>query len=49
VTAATVHGYAVAYAVGASFLAAALVLTLVLVNARKEDVNQGEEPAMAMG
>jgi EmrB/QacA subfamily drug resistance transporter len=39
VVAGTVHGFAVAYLCGAGFLVASLVLTLVLVNARREDLS----------
>jgi predicted MFS family arabinose efflux permease len=38
VTAGTVHGYSVAYLAAAGFLAAALVLTLTLVNAKRGDL-----------
>ncbi len=48
VTAGTVHGYAVAYLAGAGFLVAALVITVLLVNARREDVNTGDQAALAV-
>lgn len=38
VSAASIHGYHVAFAVGAGLIAAATVLTLILINARRSDV-----------
>lgn len=49
VVAGTVHGFSVAYACGAGLLLASLVVTLVLINARREDVNMGPEGALAVG
>jgi EmrB/QacA subfamily drug resistance transporter len=48
-TTGTVHGYAIAYLSGAGILAAALVITLVFVRARREDFDTGEAPALAVG
>jgi EmrB/QacA subfamily drug resistance transporter len=44
----TVHGYAVAYLAGASFLAVALVLTLLFVNAGSADHTSEVDPALAV-
>jgi EmrB/QacA subfamily drug resistance transporter len=47
VVAGTVHGYSIAYLCAAAFMVAALIFTLVFINARREDVDTGADEAMA--
>jgi EmrB/QacA subfamily drug resistance transporter len=42
-----VHGFAIAYLAGAGFMVLAIVLTLVLINARREDLVAATEEALA--
>ena len=42
---ALIHGYHVAFVWGAALLAVALLATIVLINAKKEDVPAGVVPA----
>jgi hypothetical protein len=42
-----VHGFATAYLAGAGFMILAIILTLVLINARREDLVTATEEALA--